>query len=121
MKGGRLKEEVLYSMCLMIDGGFNTYGGFTETQLENKALVYSIVVSEDESIDEEIVVLTGMRYLRGEVTVYNDGAQIPASHDFPTAPEFYNACKQTYRLRSSVTISSSWCLLMSRRTLRVCE
>ncbi len=96
MKGGRLKEEVLYAMCLMIDGGLNTYGGFTETQLENKALVYSIVVSEDESIDEEIVVLTGMRYLRGEVTVYNDGAQIPASHDFPTAPEFYNACKQTY-------------------------
>ncbi len=47
MKGGRLKEEVLYAMCLMIDGGFNTYGGFTETQLENKALVYSIVVSED--------------------------------------------------------------------------
>lgn len=96
MKGQRLKEDVLNAICLMIDAGFNTFGGFTEAQILNKALIFSLVLEEDERVDAEIIMNTSMRYLKGQVTRYEDGGQVPVGFNFPSAPEFYNACLQTY-------------------------
>jgi hypothetical protein len=96
MQKNKYTKDCLYVICLLVDGGFNTYGGFTGEQLEAKALIYSTILLEDADMDNEIIKLTGMRYLKGEVTVYRDGCHVPVSHDFPTAPEFYQACKQTY-------------------------
>lgn len=91
-----LSYHVLQSMTILIDCGFATYGGFTEEQLIAKSEIYAYLCAEHQEITPEILRETTLRYARGQVTRWKDGAHVPVPIVFPTAPEYVDACKQTY-------------------------
>ena len=95
-KQNPLEYHVLQSMTILIDCGFNTFGGFTEDQLISKSQVYAFLCAEHQEITPEIIHETTMRYARGKVTRWKDGVHVPVPIVFPSAPEYVDACKQTY-------------------------
>lgn len=89
-------EQVLAAFGLMRDSGMKTFGQWSDSEIKGRVRVYAEVLREDAKITPEIVLATAKRYAEGRVTVWKDGAHIPASKEFPTAPEFRDACLQTW-------------------------
>ena len=64
--------------------------------MRNIAMTYAVACANDPKITAEIIECTARRYLQGEVTIWENGVHVPATAEFPTAPQFRNACIQTW-------------------------
>lgn len=89
-------KTILKSFGILIDAGFKTYGQMSDEQLKSKAQLFQLVLQEDQRIDDEVIRQTTLRYVRGQVTKNENGADVNVGSDFPTAPEFLHACQQTW-------------------------
>lgn len=67
-----------------------------KNQMTTIAKVYAVACENDPKITPEVVEVTARRYLQGKVTIWKDGVHVPASTEFPTAPQFRDACIQTW-------------------------
>ena len=93
-----IQESVYVGLCLLVDGGLNTYGAWSNELLLTKGKLYGFVIEEDARINQDVIQETVNNYLRGKITRYQDGAQVPVGSDFPTAAQFYDACLQTFHM-----------------------
>ena len=91
-----LTKTLIKAFAVLIDGGYKTYGDWSFEQMQTKAKLYALLMADDPKITREIVQSTCMRYMRRQVWVWKGGEQSPASMDFPSAPEFREACLQTW-------------------------
>lgn len=90
-----LTKTLLKSFAILIDGGYRTYGDWSAELLQTKARLYAMLL-DDPKITRDVVQATTMRYMRREVWVWKGCEQQWASLDFPSAPEFREACLQTH-------------------------
>jgi len=91
-----LTKTLIKAFAVLIDGGYKTYGDWSFEQMQTKAKLYALLMADEPKITKEIVQSTCMRYMRRQVWVWKGGEQSPASMDFPSAPEFREACLQTW-------------------------
>lgn len=96
------------AIAILVDAGFSTYGRYPQAPKSEKEIetyekriyeiaeAYAVSLLDSDKITPEIIKMTSYRYLQNKVTVWKDGAQIPVSKDLPTAPEFREACIQTW-------------------------
>lgn len=83
-----LIKTMLKAFGILIDAGFATYGQWTDEQVLNKAQLYTRLLSEHPEIGTDVVQETVWRYVRG---------QVGNTSQFPTAPDFLQACIDTHR------------------------
>ena len=95
MNEPKLTKTLLKSFAILIDGGYRTYGDWSAELLQTKARLYAMLL-DDPKITRDVVQATTMRYMRREVWVWKGCEQQQASLDFPSAPEFREACLQTH-------------------------
>lgn len=101
MTGGcALIKTMLKAFGILIDAGFATYGQWTDEQVLNKAQLYTRLLSEHPEIGADVVQETVWRYVRG---------QVGNTSQFPTAPDFLQACIDAHRdLYVMLAIGSSF-------------
>ncbi len=96
------------ALTLIVSSGFATFGrwpGQGKTKIEQEAAkrqmrtiasAYALSMADEPRITREIVEKTGLRYIQGKVTAWDKGEQIQVRQELPTAPQFREACIQTW-------------------------
>jgi hypothetical protein len=119
-------NHILKSFGILLDAGYKSYGALSDNQLLSKAQLYAHLISSDTRITKEVIEEVTWRYCRGEITKLKAGETVPVGMDFPTAPEYLEACVQVwhslYFYRAiGYTIDSKGCevahiVLLSRKS-----
>ena len=89
-------KHILKSFGLLLDAGFKTYGALSDEQLMSKAQLYAHLISQDPRITKEIIEAVTWSYVTGKATKLVKGEDVPAGIDFPTAPEYLEACIRSW-------------------------
>lgn len=102
-----LKRPIGKALSL-IAPGMKTFGRFpsmgktpeeqeqVKSTMQMVAMTYAVACANEPKITPEVVEATARRYLQGSVTIWENGAHVPACTEFPTAPQFKEACIQTW-------------------------
>ena len=87
---------LIKAFAVLRNAGYKTFGQWSDAEALAKARTFALVLAKDPKVTTEIIQATALRYANGEVTIWQSGAQVPASLEFPAAPQFRDACVQTW-------------------------
>lgn len=87
---------LIKAFAVLRNAGYKTFGQWSDAEALAKARTFALVLAKDPKVTTEIIQATALRYANGEVTIWQSGAHVPASLEFPAAPQFRDACIQTW-------------------------